>query len=446
MATYFNTIIIRSQPFADASSVLKAFNPASWSLEYTTQRICEQDIEYNSAINQHGVSIGFWKDFTILCGDRIRQLLLDSFREGHLSEAARRKWESWFPNADMILVFGNDTAMDFLVVKINAWKVIRYKYVHRSKILVDKGDILPEEQDCYDNSTPDLDIRTLKEYKQGIVDTNVGLNLIESFCGEMPDFDNFRMNVGINEDFGISQIQTINESMGTEAECLEMIINRINQPFSDLKLKIRKYKEIGKDNDYMNFWKQPGVILRKTSNLQIILSPVILCSYAVRIEIKLKIQVAEPTIIQTQFAYTNGEFSCMCYRSSELKTRTELDKAMSQLDTVLSQLCIPVFESTAENVFEVLGQKFATVEYVSHLIEQIEQIRIRLGFPVPSAVRFKTIQDIVQLGKATNSPHLTQLKQKVYTYLLSYREKIDLPDNKYLTPNSYKVLLAEFSE
>ncbi|MDJ1505623.1 hypothetical protein [Xanthocytophaga agilis] len=445
MATYFNTIIIRSQPFADASSVLKALNPASWPVDYTTQRICEQGIEYNSAINEHGISIGFWKGFTILCGDYIIHSLHESLGEGHFSAKTRSKWESWFPNADMLLVFGNDTAMDFMIVKIHAGKVIRHKHVRRSKIVTDKGDLLPEEQDCYDTSIPDLDIRTLKEYKQGIADTNVGLGLIESFCGEMPDLDNFRMNIGINEGFGISQIQTINESMGAKEECLEMIINRINQPFSDLKLKIRKHKDIAKEEGYLSFWKQPGVILRKINNLHIILVPVILCSYAVRIEIKLKIQVADP-LVQEQFSYTSGEFSCMCYQSSELKTRAELDEAISQMDAVLSQICRPVFESTAENVFEVLGQKFVTVEYITHLIKQIEQIRIRLGFPVPSAVRFKTIQDIVQLGKATNSPYLTQLKQEVYTYLLSYREKIDLPDNKYLTPDSYKALLAEFSE
>jgi hypothetical protein len=200
MATYTNTILIKSKTIISATELLLKINLHSL---YNSQvnTIVDEKISYFEALNADGIAIGFWEDYIILSGNRITEYIYNSLK----SNTIIRQFETLkdiFPESDILLSFTNDTEMSFVLVLFKNGELIRKKDVFHGKVdsKNDFGDLLQSEIDYYTplKSYFYSDSRKLSEYISGYNDINIGLSEIESFCSKTLDFANLEMNLFIS--------------------------------------------------------------------------------------------------------------------------------------------------------------------------------------------------------------------------------------------------------
>ncbi len=426
MATYTNTIILKSDAFKNASTLLKALDMESFGNNSSTKKISDENIYYHSSLNDDGLAIGFWKEFIILTGYRVTELIYDSINKRPSSNF--KKIEQLFPKLDALLTFSNDTEMSFAFELIMNNKSIRKKQVFHGKLQEsnDFGELLPSEVNYYTqlNGKNNTNLKDLIEYKSGYNDINISLSIIKDFCGEMPNFDSLRMNIDIEKDLGKDLINSLNEPFGDEKEKLEQIISIINSGLTPVKLKLKKYKQFPKLTGKATR-HQPGCILKTHKDLQIIFRPIILCSYEVSVEIRLEIQFLDDDKEENTQSKLPNSFNFACFVADHIRIKRDYDNFLTDLKTHIKDFFIPVLNCTDRTIYDVLLNYCFSEQYFRMIILQAERNRTIRNLPHPYMYRFDNFVQLLDLRKIINPNGKEEVLKLFADYLKQYKSIMD---------------------
>jgi hypothetical protein len=440
MATYTNTIIIKSNAFNNAAALLKALDVESFSNTPSTKKISDENIDYNNSLDDDGLAVGFWKGFIILTGRRVTELIYDSVCQRFGSKF--KKIEQLFPTLDALLTFSNDTEMSFVFELILNNKSIRKKQVYHGKSQEsnDIGELLPYEYNYY-SQLCDRDkaaLKQLNEYKSGNNDTNVSLSIIEYFCGEMPDFDNLKMNVGIERDLGKDVIEILNESFGDEKEKLKKIVSCINDGVKPLKLRLEKYKQIPKLIQTLSC-HQPGCILKEYENLKIVFRPIITCSYKVSVEIRLEIQFLNSDELIITTSELPNQFNFQCFLADHITVKKDFDTLLLNLKAHINDFFIPILKCSDKSIYEIILKYGFSEQYFNLIILEAEKNKRKRSSAYPYMYRFDSFVQLLELKNILGLDGSQKVLKLFSDYLRQYKSifeyfpelKDSLPKIKY---------------
>lgn len=429
MATYTNSIIIRSQSFSKASSLIEALDVKNFN-NNSIKKISDENIDYYSSLNDEGLAIGFWEDYIILTGYRVTEWIYDSICQRPSSSF--QKLERLFPKFDAVLTFSNDTEMSFIFSIIQEGKKIRQKQVFHEKVQVqnDIGDLLPYELNYYSNlsNLKNNDLKSLKEYRSGYNDIDISLSIIEDFCGKMPDFDNLKMNIGIEKDLGKETIENLNESLGSEKDKLEKIISCINDGAKPLKLK--KHKDFPKLSGNATR-HQPGCILNVNEGLQIVIRPIIQCGYEVSLELKLEIKILKPN---ANFELNNlpTEFSFTSFLANHITIKKDFDIFLLNLENEMQNFVKPILNCNPKNIYTFIVNSCFSEKYFNMIISEAEKNKNKRNKEIPYMYRFDTLVKLLEIKKMLGLEDKQEVSTLFLSYLKEYKSIIDkLPESKY---------------
>ncbi len=448
MATYTNTIIIKSKAITDASELLLKLNLDSLLIEQS-KKISDENIGYYESLNAEGIAIGFWEDYIILSGKRITRYIYDAVNpKGSIKQFEFLK--KVFPESDMLLSFSNDTEMSFVLVLFKNGEPVRRKNVFHNKVdnRFDFGDLLPSEVEYYTplKSYAYTDSKELREYISGYNDINIALSEIESFCGKMPDFDNLKMNVGINEKLGTDTIFAINEPFESEQERLDRITLVINNEFLPLKLKLRKNKEISKDDIRFSLsrqWYKLGSVLKKNSQLQVAIVPIVECSFEISVEIILIVRILDLSDAEKINRKLPEELAILCYSNRHINKKQDFEKLLIDLDFNIKEHIIPIFKSDISNIFEEIEKYFYNIEYVKMLVQQAERNKQRRDRDYPYTSGFDGLSILDNLRGILQLEDKEEVAEYFTNYIEQYPGLIEIPngDSNYLKAHYDKMFV-----
>ena len=438
MATYTNTIIIKSKAITDASELLQKLN-LDWLSIDNSKKISDENIDYFESLNAEGIAIGFWEDYIILSGDRITRYIYDSVNPNGSSKQFE-VLKKIFLESDMLLSFSNDTEMSFVLVIFKNGEIVRKKSVFHNKVnsKLDFGDLLPSEIEYYTSlkSYAYSDSRELNEYISGYNDINIALSEIESFCGKTPDFGNLKMNVGINEKLGPDTIFAINEPFESEQERLDRIISIINNEFSPLKLKLKQNKAIPKDDLRFSLSRgyKYGSVLKTNGQLQIAMVPVIECSHEISIQITLVVKILNLSESEKNNCKLPEELAILCFLNNHITKKQDFEQLLVDLEISIREHIIPFFNSDIDTIFEMIETHFYNIEYVKMLTQQAEKNKQRRSNNIPYTFWFDSLSILDNLRGILQLENKKEVAQYFTNYIEQYAGIIETPlgDSNYL--------------